>query len=59
VLEGLPYPGPERDALIAAHLATAAVFFPTARDMAARLGVVWPVAFETALWRRLDGLDAN
>jgi hypothetical protein len=56
LLRGLPYPGPERAALIAAHQAVAAVFFPMARDMAARSGVVWPEAFEAALWRRLEGL---
>jgi hypothetical protein len=55
VLRGLPYPGPERAAVIAAHLAVAGVFFPIARDLAARTGVVWPNAFEAALWRRLDG----
>jgi hypothetical protein len=59
VLHKLPYPGPERDPLIAAHLAVAAVFFPVAREMAARLEVVWPAALEAALWRRLDGLEAG
>jgi hypothetical protein len=54
VLRGLPYPGPERVALIAAHLAVAGVFFPLARGMATRLGVVWPAAFEAALRRRLE-----
>jgi hypothetical protein len=56
VLRGLPYPGPERDALIAAHTATAAVFLPIARDMASRLGVTWPGAFEAAMWRRMECL---
>jgi hypothetical protein len=53
VLRHLPYPAPEREAVIAAHLAVAAVFFPLARAMAARIGTVWPDAFEAALHRRL------
>jgi len=47
LLESLPYPGPEREALIEAQLALARVFFPRARQLAARLGVVWPEEFET------------
>jgi hypothetical protein len=53
VLRQLPYPRPEREAVIAAHVAVAAVFFPLAREMAARIGTVWPDAFEAALRRRL------
>jgi hypothetical protein len=53
VLRDLPCPGPERGAVIAAHLAVAAVFFPLARAMAARVGTAWPAAFEAALQRRL------
>ncbi len=59
VLRALPCPGPEREALIAAHLGVAGVFFPLARDMASRLGIAWPDAFEAALWRRLDRLGAG
>jgi hypothetical protein len=53
VLRQLPYPGPEREAVIAAHVAVAGVFFPLARAMAARVGTAWPEAFEAALRRRL------
>ncbi|MGL5011882.1 MAG: nucleotidyltransferase domain-containing protein [Paracoccaceae bacterium] len=53
VLEGLHYPGPEREAVIAAHQGVAAAFFPLAREMTGRLGLAWPDAFEAALWRRL------
>jgi hypothetical protein len=55
VLRALPYPGPERQAVIAAHQAVADVFFPLARTMAGRLNLPWPDAFEAALCRRLAG----
>lgn len=54
MLERLPYPGPERDALIAANLAIAREFMPRARAMARRLDIEWPDAFESATRRRLS-----
>lgn len=53
MLERLPYPGPERQALIEANLAIAREFMPRARTMAERLGIEWPDAFEAATRRRL------
>ncbi|KQX39945.1 hypothetical protein ASD04_04650 [Devosia sp. Root436] len=53
LLEDLPYPGPERDALIAANFAIARAFMPRARAMAARLDIDWPDAFEAATRKRL------
>lgn len=46
LLASLPYPRPERVAVIDAHLATAAAFFLRARALAAREGVAWPEHFE-------------
>jgi hypothetical protein len=43
----------ERDALIAAYLAHAALYLPRARRMAARLGVDWPERLEAATWAHL------
>lgn len=54
VLRALPYPGPERDALVAANLAIARQFLPRARRMAQRLDIDWPEAFEAATRRRLE-----
>lgn len=54
MLAALPYPGPEREALIAANFAIAREFMPRARTMAARLGISWPEAFEAATRRRLE-----
>lgn len=48
MLEGLPYPRPEREALIAAQLALARAFFPRARKLAAELGIAWPQEFEAS-----------
>ncbi len=48
LLATLPYPKPERAALIQAHIDVAKVFFPRAREMANRLGVEWPEAFDAA-----------
>lgn len=53
LLKSLPYPEPERDALIAANFAIAREFMPRARAMAERLDIVWPEAFEAATRRRL------
>ena len=47
-LETLPYPGPRRDEVIAAHVATAAAFVPLAQELCARAGATWPAAFEAA-----------
>ena len=52
-LADLPYPRPERDAVIAAHAALARAFLPRARAMYDRLGLEWPRAFEDATRRRL------
>lgn len=48
VLLDLPYPGPEKEALISAQLAIAQAFFPRARRLAAAVGAEWPTRFETA-----------
>lgn len=54
MLSALPYPGPEREALIKANFAIARQFMPRARAMATRLGIEWPEAFEAATRRRLQ-----
>lgn len=54
LLYALPYPGPEREALIEANFAIAREFMPRARAMAERLGIEWPEAFEAATRRRLQ-----
>lgn len=53
LLASLPYPGPERGALIEANFAVAREFMPRARTMAKRLDIVWPEAFEAATRKRL------
>jgi predicted nucleotidyltransferase len=53
LLASLPYPGPERDALIEANFEIARQFMPRARAMAKRLDIAWPDAFEEATRRRL------
>lgn len=53
LLKSLPYPGPERQALIDANFAIAREFMPRARAMAQRLGIEWPDAFEAATRKRL------
>jgi hypothetical protein len=53
MLASLPYPGPEREALVAANLAVAREFMPRARAMAKRLDIAWPDVFEAATRRRL------
>lgn len=42
MLRSLPYPGPDRAALIEANLAVARQFMPRARAMAKRLDIAWP-----------------
>lgn len=56
LLKSLPYPGPEREALIEANFAIAREFMPRARAMAKRLDIVWPEAFEAATRRRLAAM---
>lgn len=53
MLAALPYPGPTRDDLITADRALARAFFPPARQLAARIGLDWPDAFEAATRRHL------
>ncbi|SFE28928.1 nucleotidyltransferase domain-containing protein [Roseivivax sediminis] len=48
VLESMPHPGPDRTALIDAHLRIADAFLPEARRLAARLEIDWPDEFEAA-----------
>ena len=62
LLQSLPYPGPDRANLLAAHSKLARVFFPVARDMAVENGADWPDAFEAATRDRLRksfGQDFN
>jgi predicted nucleotidyltransferase len=53
LLRSLPYPQPEKDAVIEANFAMARAFMPRARAMAQRLGIAWPDAFEAATRRHL------
>lgn len=55
VLLGLPYPAPERVALLAAQVEIARVFLPRARALSARIGASWPHEFETAVREHLAG----
>jgi hypothetical protein len=60
-LAALPPLVAERDALIAAYLAHAALYLPRARRMAALRGVAWPERFEAATWAHLHatlGIEA-
>jgi hypothetical protein len=54
LLAALPYPGPEREALIEANFEIARQFMPRARAMAKRLDIAWPEEFEAATRRRLS-----
>jgi hypothetical protein len=47
-LAALPVPAPRRETIAAAHLAAARVFFPRAKPLAEKLGIVWPSGFEDA-----------
>lgn len=53
VLTALPPPVPERDAMIAGHLAYAAAYLPRARRRARAPGLDWPERFEAVTWERL------
>ncbi|WP_367718542.1 hypothetical protein AB2N04_09510 [Nitratireductor sp. GISD-1A_MAKvit] len=48
MLNALPFPPPQREAVIEAHLAFARAFFPRARSLVEELGLEWPEAFEAA-----------
>jgi predicted nucleotidyltransferase len=52
-LIGLPPLSATRDSLLEANKALAAVFFPRARRLAAKIGMAWPEAFEAATRRNL------
>ncbi|MDB5535925.1 MAG: hypothetical protein JWP26_388 [Devosia sp.] len=54
LLASLPYPGPQREALIEANFEIARQFMPRARAMAKRLDIAWPEEFEAATRRRLS-----
>jgi predicted nucleotidyltransferase len=47
-LEALPPVTTERESLLAANRALATLFFPRARALAAKIGMVWPQALEDA-----------
>lgn len=49
ILEALPYPGPNADALVTAQLALANAFLPRAFRLATSLGVDWPAGFEESV----------
>jgi hypothetical protein len=53
ILNSLPFPGPDRGAVVDAHFAIAQAFFPRARALSARTGVAWPEAFEAATLQHL------
>ena len=53
VLVALPPALPDRDAMIAAHLAYARAFLPRARRLAADWGIEWPERFEAVTWDHL------
>ncbi len=48
VVESIALPPPRRDEVMAGHLAVAAAFVPTARELCERLGVEWPAELEAA-----------
>lgn len=54
LLVSLPPAVPDRNAMIAAHLAYAEAYLPRARQRADRLGMDWPEDFEAATWNRLE-----
>jgi hypothetical protein len=55
----LPYPKPERSALVEAHLTMAREFMPRAKAAADQLGIPWPQAFEDATLRHLRQVFGN
>jgi len=52
-LARLPIPAPDRESLIAAHLAYAEAYLPRAKGLAQARGVDWPAGFEAATWEYL------
>jgi predicted nucleotidyltransferase len=52
-MEAVPQPGADRDELIAANQALAALFIPLARRLCEQAGAAWPEALEAATRRRL------
>ncbi|MFT3964677.1 MAG: nucleotidyltransferase domain-containing protein [Sphingobium sp.] len=54
LLAAVPRVQAERQALIDAHLAAAAIFLPHARHLAGKWHVPWPHAFEDAAWRHIE-----
>ncbi len=54
LITALPAPVPERDAMIATHLAYAKAYLPRARQLARLRGVEWPERFEAATWDKLN-----
>ena len=59
ILNALPFPGPERRAVIDAHFAIARAFFPRARAVSARIGMAWPEPFEAATREHLRRIFAS
>lgn len=60
ILEAAPVVAPNRESVIEASLAYAALFLPRARALAGRIGATWPQALEDALrahLRRTVGLE--
>ncbi|WP_116597915.1 nucleotidyltransferase family protein [Primorskyibacter marinus] len=54
LLTSLPPAIPNREAMIAGHLAYAKAYLPRARRWARHLGVEWPEQFEAATWAKLN-----
>lgn len=54
ILDRLPLPASERQAVIDAHIAIARAFLPLARQRATERGVAWPTAFEGATRAALE-----
>jgi hypothetical protein len=55
MLAALPVPAADNESLAVANLAVARAFFPRARQLAERVGVVWPTAFEEAARSQVSG----
>jgi hypothetical protein len=53
IINDLPFPGHDRDELIAANIGIARVFMPRAKALAKRLDIEWPTAFEAATLQKL------
>jgi predicted nucleotidyltransferase len=53
-LESLPPMSPDRESVLAANAAIAAIFLPLARRLVAETGATWPSAFEAATRRHLQ-----